>query len=132
MKSFKWCACCLMVAIAVVISAGDASFGASAGMEKSAMEMADGTYLIKLKVTGRSASIYSLKLTDPKAAIIDVYAPKGWCIVTDGGDFIARTQDSPIKASKTLEFIIHSSTKEINYTWSVYGRIKQLGKAETL
>jgi hypothetical protein len=63
---------------------------------------------------------------------VDVYAPKGWCIITDGGDFIARTMGSPVRGGKTVEFIIHSSTEEISYTWSVYGKIKQLGGAETL
>jgi hypothetical protein len=101
-------------------------------LKKSVTAMEDGKYLIKVRVTASSASIYTLKLQDPKASIIDVYAPKGWCIVTDGEEFLAKTSGAPIKANKTVEFIIHSSSADVSYEYSVHGLLKQIGKPGTI
>lgn len=106
--------------------------GAAAGIRKSVSPMEGGGYLVKIRVTASASNIYALRLADPKASILDVYAPKGWCIVADGGEFLARTGSKPIKPNETIEFIIHSSTDEINYSWAVFGRIKQIGEPGTL
>lgn len=104
----------------------------AASVKKSVTAMEDGRYLIRVRVTASSASIYTLKLQDPKASIIDVYAPRGWCIVTDGEDFIAKTSGYPIKANKTVEFIIHSSSADLSYNYSLFGMMKQIGKPGTI
>ena len=104
----------------------------AASVKKSVTAMEDGMYLIRVRVTASSASIYTLKLQDPKASIIDVYAPRGWCIVTDGEDFIAKTSGYPIKANKTVEFIIHSSSADLSYNYSLFGLMKQIGKPGTI
>lgn len=122
----------IIIAVALLTFTGSSVFGASAKVTKSITPMEDGNFLIKLKVTSSNSSIYGLKLIDSNASIIDVYAPRGWCIVTDGEDLVARTSDAPIKAGKSLEYIIHSNTDDVKYTWTVHGRLKQLGKAGTL
>jgi hypothetical protein len=53
-------------------------------------------------------------------------------MITDGGDLLARTGKEPVRAGKTLEFLIYSTSNEIKYTWSVYDKMKQLGKQETM
>jgi hypothetical protein len=121
----------LVLIVALLLSFQPATLFAMS-VKKSVTAMEDGKYLIKVRVTASDASIYTLKLEDPKASIIDVYAPKGWCIVTDGEDFIARTAGYPIKASKTVEFIIHSSTADVSYTYSIFGQMKQIGKPGTV
>ena len=123
--------CAFALIVALLITSGSTSLVA-ATVSKSITAMEDGRYMIKLRVTASDAAVYALKLGDPQAAIIDVYAPKGWCVVTDSGDYLARTGSKPIAPGKTLEFLIHSSTEEINYTYSVFGRLKQLGKPGTI
>ena len=124
----------LVICIAVVLLAllSHAAFGAAAKMQKSVTQMEDGKYLIKITVTASNSSIFALKLIDPQASILDVYAPRGWCIVSDGEDFLARTSETPIRPGKSIEFIIHSSTDDIHYTWAVFGMIKQLGQPGAL
>ncbi len=122
----------ILTAFVLLAFFAQSALGAAVKIQKSVIQMEEGKYLIKLKITSATSSIYALKLSDPKASILDVYAPRGWCIVTDGEDFLARTLDYPIRSSKTLEFIIHSSTDDIHYTWAVFGRIKQIGKLGSL
>lgn len=117
--------------VALLLSFQPATLFATS-VKKSVTAMEDGRYLIRVRVTASSASIYTLKLQDPKASIIDVYAPRGWCIVTDGEDFLAKTSGYPIKANKTVEFIIHSSSADLSYNYSVFGLIKQIGKPGTI
>lgn len=128
----KACATCAIALImALLIASGPASLSA-ASVSKSVTAMEDGRYMIKLRVTASDASVYALQLGDPKAAIIDVYAPKGWCIVTDGEDLIARTSGDPIKPNTTVEFILHSTSADVSYTWAVFGKMNQLGKPGTI
>jgi len=126
-KSKHTAACAFFLIAALLIASVPASVFA-ASVKKTVTAMEDGGYLITLKVTASDASIYALKLDDPKAAIVDVYAPKGWCIVTDGEEFLARTSGSPIKSGKTVEFILHSTTADVAYSWTVFGTMKQIGK----
>ena len=122
-------ACVFSLIMALLIVSVPAS---AASVRKTVTAMDDGRYMIKLRITASDASIYALKLADPKAAIVDVYAPKGWCIVTDGEDFLARTSGSPIKPSKTVEFILHSTSADVSYSWTAFGKVKQLGKPGTV
>ena len=118
----------VLTAIAILALISQSAFGAAASIKKSVTVMEDGKFLVKIKVTASGSNIYGLKLIDPEASIINVYAPRGWCIVTDGEDFLARTSNVPLKAGRTVEFIIHSTSDKINYTWSVFNQMKQLGK----
>jgi hypothetical protein len=124
-------ACAFSLVVALLITSVPAPLSA-ASVRKTVTAMEDGRYMIKLRVTASDASIYALKLGDPKAAIVDVYAPKGWCIVTDGEDFLARTSGSPIKSGKTVEFILHSTSADVSYSWTTFGKVKQLGKPGTV
>jgi hypothetical protein len=124
-------ACAFSLIVALLIASVPAPLSA-ASVRKTVTAMEDGRYMIKLRVTASDASIYALKLGDPKAAIVDVYAPKGWCIVTDGEDFLARTSGSPIQSGKTIEFILHSTSADVSYSWTAFGKVKQLGKPGTV
>lgn len=124
-------ACAFSLIMALLIASVSAPLSA-ASVRKSVTAMEDGRYMIKLRITASDASIYALKLGDPKAAIVDVYAPKGWVIVTDGEDFLARTSGSPIKPGKTVEFILHSTSSDVSYSWTTFGKVKQLGKPGTV
>jgi hypothetical protein len=117
-----------VTAAALLVLVCGAAFASAASVTKSVTPMEDGKYLIKLKVTAAEGAIFALQIIDPKASIIDVYAPKGWCVVTDGGDYLARTGASPIETGKTTEFLIHSSTNDVQYTYTVFGKMDQLGK----
>jgi hypothetical protein len=122
----------LILAVALLAVFSHSAFGAAAKLHKSITPLDSGEFLIKLKVTATSSSIYALRLVDAKSAIVNVYAPRGWCMVTDGEDLLARTSGAPIKAGKTLEFIIHTTSEEVQYTWTVFGKIKQLGESGSL
>lgn len=122
----------LIIAVSLLVVTGYTTCGEAASVKKYVTPMEDGNYLVKLRVTASRAGIYAMCLIDPKAAIVDVYAPKGWCVVTDGGDYMARTGGSPIAPGKTVEFLIHSKTEEIQYTFSVFGKLEQIGKPGTI
>ncbi|MCK4537570.1 MAG: hypothetical protein KAV42_02105 [Candidatus Krumholzibacteria bacterium] len=132
MTALKTRALLVLTAIAILVFISQSAFGAAASVKKSVTPMEDGRYLIKLKVTSAGSDIYGLRIIDPEASIINIYAPRGWCAITDGEDFLARTFNLPLKSGRPVEFIIHSSTDKINYTWSVSGKMKELGKPETL
>jgi len=121
----------LLLAAFLFLSA-DSAICETANIKKSVLQMDDGRYLIKLKIKSLGRDIYGLRLVDPQASIIDVYAPKGWCSVTDGEDYLARTSSKPITKNTSVEFIIHSGTDDIQYTWSVYNRLEQLGKPSSM
>lgn len=121
-----------IVCIIIGLVASASVLAASAKISKKVTPLDNGNFLIKLNVQATRSGIYGFKLIDPQASIVDVYAPKGWCVVSDGEDFMARTRFEPIRSGKSLEFIIHSKTDDIHYTWSVFGRIKQLGSIDTL
>jgi len=118
--------------IVIMILISQPVLGAAAKLEKSITPLENGNYMIKIKVTALVSGIYTLKLTDPQTSIVDVYAPRGWCMITDGEDLLARTSTAPINRGKTVEFLIHSTTEEIKYSWSVFGKLKQLGKPGVL
>lgn len=101
---------------------------ASAKISKSITPAGDGEYMVKLRVTAIGHSIYCLKLVDQSASITNIYAPKGWCVATDNEEFIGRTMKGAIKPGKTVEFVIYTSSKDVDFAWSVYGVFKQLGK----
>ena len=122
----------VLTGIVILALVSQSAFGAAASIKKSVTVMEDGRFLIKLKVTSSGPNIYGLKLIDPEASIVDVYAPAGWCVVTDGEDFLARTSSKPLKAGKPIEFIIHSNTDRVEYTWSVHDDMEQLGKVGKL
>ena len=132
MNSRKTRVVTVLAGIVFLALVSQSAFGAAASIKKSVNVMEDGRLLINLRVTSSGQSISGLNLIDPQAAIVDVYAPAGWCIVTDGEDFLARTSTKPLKSGNSAEFIIHSSTDKIEYTWSVHGDLKQLGKVEKL
>ena len=122
----------IVIAVALCAVFSHSVFGAAAKLQKSVTPMEGGEYLIKLKVTATGSSIYALNLIDAQSSIIDVYAPLGWCMVTDGEDLIARTYDEPIKSGKSIEFVIHSTSKDVGFTWTVAGRIERIGEPGTI
>jgi len=123
----------IIPAAAILLAlAGNAALAAGARIGRTVTPMEDGRFLIRIKVTSTGESIYGLRLVDPRSSIINVYAPREWCVVTDGEDLLARTGTGPVASGKSVEFIIHSDTDEASYTWVVYGKMKQIGKPETL
>lgn len=132
MRKFKSTVVITCAVAAVLILLSHSVFGAAAEISKTVTPMGGGGFLVRLKVRATGDGIYALKLTDPQASILDVYAPKGWCIVADSGDFLARTYRDPIGTKKSIEFIIYSSTDDIKYSWSVFDTMKQIGKPGTL
>ena len=119
----------LALAITVIFCAAAT---AAPRLTKSVKPMEGGTFLIKIRVAAAGNHVYGLRLIDPQASIRDVYAPKGWCIVTDGEELMARTGSDPVKDGTTLEFIIHSDSDAVSYTWTAFGRIEQIGTPGTL
>lgn len=122
----------VLLTLALLAFISNSALAAAASFSKSVTALEGGNYLIKLKVRATAANIYALRLVDPQSSIIDVYAPKGWCAVTDGEDYLAMTASKPIGTGKTLEFIIHSTSDKVNYTWSVHDLLKQIGETGTM
>lgn len=120
----------LITAIALV--ACTSAWAAPARLDRSVTELDNGTYLIKIDVASTGAGIYGLRLVDPTGSIVDVYAPRGWVAVTDGEAYGARTASRPIKSGKRLQFLVHSTRTDVQYTWSVHGPMKQIGAPGTL
>lgn len=116
----------------LILFASVAASAAPATVKRSVQRLEDGNYLIKLVVTAEKEAIYAFELQDPKSTIIDVYAPKSWCMLTDGGVCHSRTGASPIEAKKGIEFIIHSTAPDAQYVWTFFDRMKQIGKTEAL
>jgi hypothetical protein len=117
-----------LLIVAHIAPAACAPFKAS----KSVKPMDDGNFLIKVKITSTEKEIYCVKLIDADESIIDVYAPKGWCIATDGGTFVARTNGKPVKVKRSTEFIIHSELKDVSFTCTVFGLLEQIGLPGTI
>ena len=120
----------LIISSVIVLVAFISSFAlaGSATISKRVVPVENGEFMIKLRVTAVGSSIYSLKLIDEKSSIVNVYAPKGWCMVTDSEELIARTGEKAIKPGKTVEFIIYTSSREATFKWEAYGMFKKLGK----
>ncbi|RKZ08305.1 hypothetical protein DRQ05_01725 [bacterium] len=116
----------------ILVTSSLTAIAGSAKFAKSIVPAEDGTYMVKLRVTAVGSRIYTLKLKDRSASIIDVYAPKGWCIVTDDGMLIARSMKHSISPGKSVELVIYTSTKNVHFDWSAFGMFKQLGKGGTI
>lgn len=121
------------IALAITITAVFCAVASAAPrITKSVTPMEGGSFLIKIRVSAAGEHIYGLRLIDPQASIRNVFAPKGWCIVTDGEEFMARTGADPIKDGTALEFIIHSDSDNVSYGWTAFGKIKQIGTPGTM
>jgi hypothetical protein len=101
-------------------------------INKTVTPMENGNFLVKIIITSSGKDIFGVKLIDSDESILDVYAPKGWCVVTDGGSYAARTSGNPIKKSKSIELIIHTSLEDISFTYSIFGLIEQMGLPNTI
>ena len=123
---------CFLTATALVLLLSVPSFGAPATVKKSVQALDGGNYLIKMIVTASTDGIYAFELKDPKGSIIDVFATKGWCILSDGEVCLSRTSSAPIAAGKSIEFIIHATTPDAQYVWTFFGQMQQIGKSEVL
>jgi hypothetical protein len=123
---------CLVLAIGLIVFASIPSLGAPATVKKNVQALENGNFLIKLVVTSSKDGIFAFQLKDPKASIIDVYAPKGWCILSDGEVCMSRTSGAPILAGKSFEFVIYSTVSDAQYVWTFFGPMEQIGKSEVL
>jgi hypothetical protein len=131
MRKATYAAAALALA-ALFLFASVAAIAAPATVKRSVQKLEDGNYIIKLVVTAEKDDIYAFELKDPKSTIIDVYAPKSWCMLTDGEVCHSRTGAAPIGSKKGFEFIIHATSPDAQYVWTFYDRVKQIGKSEVL
>ncbi len=122
----------LLLASALVLMLSVPTLGAPATIKKSVQALEGGNFLIKLVVTSSKAGIFGFEIKDPKGTIVDVYAPMGWCILSDGELGFARTGDKPIKAGKSAEFMIHATSADAEFVWTFFGEMEQIGKPEVL
>jgi hypothetical protein len=106
--------------------------GAAATVNTNVKALEEGKFLIKFTVTASGSGIFAIQLKDPKGSILDVYAPKGWCFLSDGEVCLASTLGTPISAGKSMEFIIYSSTNDAKFVWTFFGPLEQIGKPEVL
>ena len=126
------CAATALAIAALFLFAGVAAIAAPATVKRSVERLEDGNYLIKLVITAEKEDIYAFELKDPKSTIIDVYAPKSWCMLTDGEVCHSRTATAPIAAKKGFEFIIHATSPDAQYIWTFFDQMKQIGKSDVL
>lgn len=131
MSALRKRAIVVSVAVLLVAIAGHSIMAAAPRITKSITPMEDGTFMVRIRMTASGNNVYALRLIDPEAAIYDVFAPRGWVTVTDGEDFLART-NTALKDGKAVEFVIYSRSEKVAYTWTAFGKIKQLGKPGTL
>jgi hypothetical protein len=113
----------LLLASALVLILSVPTLAAPATVKKSVQALEGGNFIIKLVVTSSKAGIFGFEIKDPKGAIIDVYAPAGWCILSG---------DKPIKAGKSAEFLIHATSADAEFVWTFFGEMEQIGKPEVL
>ncbi len=121
-----------LVSVLLTLFLATSLSGSTAVISKSVKHTEEGNFLVTVKIEATKSPIYAVQFLDPKGAIIDSYAPSGWCTVSDDGQLIARTGDKPAKPGETIEITIHSTTDVIHYTWIVGNRIEQLGNPGTL
>lgn len=131
MSALRKRAIVVSIAVLLVAIAGHSIMAAAPRITKSVTPMEDGTYMVRIRMTASGNDVYALRLIDPEAAIYDVFAPRGWVTVTDGEDFLART-NTALKDGKAVEFVIFSRSDKVAYTWTAFGKIKQIGKPGTL
>jgi len=119
----------IIASIVIILSfTGSIALAGSAKISKKVVPVENGEFMIKLRVTAIGSSIYALKLIDEESSIVNIYAPKGWCMITDSEELIARTGEKAIKPGKSVEFIIYTSSRETTFKWETYGIFKKLGK----
>lgn len=118
-------------ALLLMAIAGQAVMAAAPRFTKSVTPMQDGVFMVRVRMTASGNDVYALRLIDPEAAIVDVFAPRGWITVTDGEEFLARSGNA-LKDGKTVEFVIYSTSDKVAYTWTAFGKLKQIGKPGTL
>jgi hypothetical protein len=131
MNKAKYTAC-LLISTALILLLSLPSLAAPATVKKTVQALDDGSYQIKFVVTASKADIYAFMITDPKGSLVDVYAAKGWCILTDGELSLARTGTSPITTKRSIEFIVYASSPDAQFVWTFFGPVNQLGKGEVL
>jgi hypothetical protein len=122
----------LLLILGIMAYASSPALGAPATVNANVQALDEGKYLIKLRVTAAAPGIYAIQMMDPKASILDVYAPVGWCILTDGEVCYASTLGTPIADGKSMEFIIHASSKDAQFVWTFFGPMEQIGKPAVL
>jgi membrane-bound ClpP family serine protease len=127
MSALRKRAIVISLALLVMAAAGQSATAAVPRFTKSVTPMEGGVFMVKIRMTASGNEVYALRLIDPEAAMVDVFAPRGWVTVTDGEEFLARSGD-PLKDGKTVEFVIYSKSDKIAYTWTAFGKIKQIGK----
>jgi hypothetical protein len=122
---------CLLLASALVLILSVPTLGAPVTVKKSVEALSGGNYLIKLVVTASKDGVYGFEIKDPKGTIVDVFAPKGWCILSDGEVGIARTA-APIATGKSFEFVVYATSGDAQFVWTFFGAMEQIGKSEVL
>jgi membrane-bound ClpP family serine protease len=127
MSSLRKRAVTVSIALLIMALAGQSVMAAAPKFTRSVTQMEDGTFMVKVRMTASGNNVYALRLIDPEAAIVDVFAPRGWITVTDGEEFLARS-GNPLKDGKTIEFVLYSRSDKVAYTWTAFGKIKQIGK----
>lgn len=121
----------VLLASALILIFSVPTLAAPATVKKSVQALDGGNYLIKLVVTASKDGIYGFEIKDPNGSIVDVFAPRGWCILSDGEIGFART-GMPITAGKSLEFVIYTTSGEAQFVWTFFGAMEQIGKPEVL
>ena len=122
---------CRLVTAALVLLLTVPALGAPITVKKSVQALENGNYLIKLAITATKDGVYGFDLKDPKGAVIDVFAPDGWCILSDGEISVSRGT-APFKVGKSLEFLIHATSEDAQFVWTFFGEWEQIGKPEVL
>ena len=131
MSALKKRAIVVSAALLLMALAGQAVMAAAPRFTKSVTPMEDGVFMVRIRMTASGNDVYALRLIDPEAAIVDVFAPRGWITITDGEEFLARSGKA-LKDGKAVEFVIYSKSDKVAYTWTAFGKIKQIGKPGTL
>jgi membrane-bound ClpP family serine protease len=131
MSSLRKRAVSVFIALLIMAVAGQSVMAAAPKITKSVTPMEDGMFMVKVRMTASDNDVYAVRLIDPEAAIVDVFAPRGWITVTDGEEFLGRS-GSALKNGKTVEFVLYSRSDKVAYTWTAFGKIKQIGKSGTL
>ncbi len=119
------------ISLLLVLVAGQTVIAASPRLTKSVTPMEGGIFMVRIRMTASGNEVYALRLIDPEAATVDVFSPRGWVTVTDGEETLART-GTALKDGKSVEFVLYSKSDKVTYTWSAFGKLKQIGKPGTL
>ncbi len=128
----------IFVVLIIAVVAATAIIGsenlqaAPVSLKKSVTKLDEGTYIVKISLTSKDVSIYAFEISDPKGSIVDVYSPKSWCMLTDGGVCLARTLNAPLDEKKALEFIFYTTDPDVRFVWTFFDAMKQIGSPEIL